>query len=111
MKPTFEDRMRQIKPLAEKQMPCTEIAAKLGLSVAYVHRLTRQGREQGILKDLRKHDALRYMTVGALGKELRGQEPGFTRWLTKNVPEGSTIAAFAVACLLDAYYDDLDLDN
>lgn len=111
MKPTFLERIEQIKPLAEKQMACKEIAAELGLTVGYTQRLVKDARDQGLLRDLRRHDALKYMTVGALGKELKDQEPGFTRWLARNVPEGTTVAEFAVACLLDAYYDDLDLDN
>lgn len=108
MKPTYKDRINQIRPLIKKHYTPKQIAAELGVSVGHTHKLIRTGRQEGLLPDNRTHNPLRYMSVGALGREIKNQGPSFTRWLQRTMPEGTTIASFAVACMLDTYYEELD---
>ena len=108
MKPTYKDRINQIRPLLEKHYTSKQGAAEIGVSIAYATKLIRTGRQEGLLPDNRKHNPLRYMSVGALGQEIKNQGPSFTRWLQRTMPEGTTIASFAVACMLDTYYEELD---
>lgn len=108
MKPTYNDRINEIRPLLEKNYTPKQIAGWLGISIGHTHKLIRTGRETGLLPDNRNHNPLRYMSVGALGQEIKNQDPSFTRWLQRNMPEGTTIASFAVACMLDTYYEELE---
>jgi len=108
---TIEERIEQIKPLAKQGLPPREIADQIGLSWTHVYRIMRVGRDHGVLPDTRKHDVMRSITIGRLGRELKGQPPGFTRWLADAIPEDATLAEFAVACLVDLYFEDMDRDD
>jgi len=110
MKMTIEDRIEQIKPLAKQGLPPREIADRIGLSWTHVYRIMRIGRSKGILPDTRTHNIARSIRIGTLGKEIEDKSPGFTRWLADAIPEGSTLAEFAVACMVDLYFEDMDND-
>jgi len=105
---SYKERIDQILPLIQKSYTAKQIAGEIGVSKERVHKLLKRGREDGLLPDNRQHNPLQYMSVGALGREITNQDPSFIKWLYRNMPEGTTVASFAVACMLDAYYDDLE---
>lgn len=106
MRQTVEQRIEQIKPFTDRGVAPRDIARETGLSFSQVYRILRVGRAKGLLLDTRKHDPLRYMTIGTLSKEVKSQPPDFTRWLAKEMPTGVTLAEFAIACLLDLYFEE-----
>ena len=108
VKRSYKERMDQILPLVQKSYTAQQIAGEIGVSTEHVHKLLKTGREDGLLPDNRPLNPMRRMSIGALGRELKSQDPSFIKWLYKNMPEGTTVASFAVACMLDAYYDDLE---
>jgi len=105
---SYKERIDQILPLIQKSYTAKQIAGEIGVSTEHVHKLLKTGREDGLLPDNRPLNPMRRMSIGALGRELKSQDPSFIKWLYKNMPEGTTVASFAVACMLDAYYDDLE---
>jgi DNA-directed RNA polymerase specialized sigma subunit len=108
VKRSYKERIDQILPLLQKSYTAKQIASEIGVSKEHVHKLLKRGREDELLPDNRQHNPMRYMSIGALGREIKNQDPSFTRWLQRTMPEGTTIASFAVACMLDTYYEDLD---
>ncbi len=111
MRLTIEERLEQIKPLAKQGMPPREIANKIGLSFTQTYRIMRKGRADGVIPDTRAHDALKNIYIGTLGRAVKDQTPGFTRWLADEIPKGSTLAEFAVACLADQYHEEMENKN
>ena len=105
---SYKERIDQILPLIQKSYTAKQIAGEIGVSKEHVHKLLKTGREDGLLPDNRRHNSMRYMSIGALGREIKNQDPSFIKWLQRTMPEGITVASFAVACMLDTYYEDLD---
>jgi len=109
---SFEDRMKQIKPLVDQGMTCAEIGLKIGLLNSQTKRLVRRGRKEGHLPDKKIAMGMRNRRpVGLLSASLKGQDQGFIHWLEREVPEGMTVSDFAVACMIDQYHEELKGKN
>lgn len=108
MSTTMEERIEQIKPLAEKGLSVKEIAKEINLSEGYTSLVLRTARKQGKIPEAPKTNPLRYVKFGTLSKKVKSQSEDFTLWLAKEIPAGLTVAEFAIACMLDAYQEEME---
>ena len=46
------------------------------------------------------------LPAGRLGDEVKMLDEDIQKWIYKSIPEGATIANFAVACLVDQYHEE-----
>lgn len=103
----LEKRIQSIKALWDNGLDARQIMWELGLSKNQTYRAIREARARGLIEPKpRPQHPLRGVPTGALGPLLDRQEEDFKSWVCESVPEGSTIAEFAVACLLDIYDEE-----
>lgn len=103
---TVQERLEQFKPLLAAGMSGRAIAQKTGLSPSQVSRILREGRESGWLE--RKEIAYVFHSTrfGAIGTPLTSQPIEIQEWVRDQIPEGGTVAEFAVSCMVDAYCEE-----
>jgi hypothetical protein len=102
-------RAKQVVPLLNAGLMQKQIAARLGVSEAQVVKYVRHARKLGMLppkKKQRRSSALGRVPVGRLGDELYKLDDSIQNWIADNLPEGSTLADFAVACIVDSYHEE-----
>jgi len=66
-------------------------------------RARQRHRKRAPLAEAGDHGVIQ---IGCIGPEARALDEDVQRWIIKNLPQGVTLAAFALSCLLDAYHDD-----
>lgn len=106
-RPTYEERLTQIKPLYEQGLSYTKIGEQIGMSSSGMSGLMRRALESGDLK-CRRAPSLRHskVKVGSLTAALEGQSAEFKDWLITETRGNITVAELAVSIMLDAFYDE-----
>lgn len=104
-----EERYKQIAPLVEQGLPATEIAVKIGLSKSYTQMLVTRGRREGKLPHgrPRRSTILDKFNIGRPRAQVYNLPEEVQIWIADQMPEGSTIAEFMVACVVDQYYEEM----
>lgn len=104
---TRAEKIAKVRDLLAAGLRPLEVAREMCISQSHMYRLLAEGRERGEIPPSQNNPLVRIKS-GAIGPLVNHQDIGFRKWLAKNIPEGTTIASFAVACLLDTYYDETD---
>jgi len=106
-RPTYEERLTQIKPLYEQGLSYTKIGEQIGMSSSGMSGLMRRALESGDLK-IRKSPSLRHSNVrlGSLSQSLQGHSPEFIDWIIQETRGNISVAELAVGAMLDAFYDE-----
>lgn len=105
----YAERVEQMRPHVERGLDAHQIAEQIGLGYGRVTKILAGARAAGDLPGgrprVRKYlqDAAR----GNIGPAIEDQPDEVKRWVEENMPEGSTIAEFAVACMVDQYFDEV----
>lgn len=104
---TYEERLKQIKPLYEQGLSYTKIGEQIGMSSSGMSGLMRRALESGDLK-IRKSPSLRHSNVrlGSLSQSLQGHSPEFIDWIIQETRGNISVAELAVGAMLDAFYDE-----
>jgi len=102
---TLEERAAQLRPYLEQGYTTREAAGVIGLSISQANKIVATARTQGLLAR-RKSDILRGVYTGSIRGLVRQQPEELQRWIRDQIPEGGTVAEFAVSCVVDAYYED-----
>lgn len=102
---TLEERAAQLRPYLEQGYTTREAAGVIGLSISQANKIVATARTQGLLAR-RKSDILRGVYTGSIRGLVRQQPEELQRWVRDQIPEGGTVAEFAVSCVVDAYYED-----
>ena len=106
-RPTYEDRLAQVKPLHEQGMNYSQIAKSIGVASSTMSTIMAKAIERGDLK-CRRAPSLRHskVKVGSLTSALEGQSAEFKDWLITETRGNITVAELAVSIMLDAFYDE-----
>jgi transposase len=106
---SIDVRAKQVVPLLKEGLLQKEIAERLGVSEAQVVKYVRHARKLGMLPPKQKQrppSVLGRVQVGHLGAELYKLDADIQQWIAANLPDGATLTDFAVACIVDAYYQE-----
>lgn len=101
-----QERVKQFKPLLAAGMSGVEIAKEVGLSRSQVSKILCEARENGWLDPKEIAYVFHSTRLGGIGAPLRNQPTEVQRWICEQIPEGGTVAEFAVSCMVDAYYEE-----
>jgi DNA-binding CsgD family transcriptional regulator len=105
----IDDRARQVVPLVKEGIMQKVIATRLGVSDAQIVKYVRHARKLGLLPDKKKQatrSIIGHVPVGRLWDEANKLDDNIQRWIVANVPEGASLADFAIACIVDQYHDE-----
>ena len=111
--------MNKVVELYKQGASHEEIAAGAGISISAVARAIRRARNNGELPEKQPADpntkltnALKQegVTKGSISKMLLSMPKPAQHWVMANVPDGATVAEFAAAVLMDAYYEEMGDD-
>lgn len=105
-KRSVRERLEQFKPFLEAGMLGGEIAKEVGLSPSAVSKVLCKAREKGLLGHKELIHVFHTTYIGRIGVPLKSQPLEVQKWIRDQIPEGGTVAEFAVACMVDAYYED-----
>jgi transposase-like protein len=103
---TVHERVEQIRPYLASGMPAAAIARRLGLSESRVSRVINEARENGWLPRQTEASVFEGTRIGAVWTPLASQPVEVQEWVRDQIPEGGTVAEFAVSCMVDAYYEE-----
>lgn len=100
--------------LWETGMNHAEIAAKLDVPMTHVYSAIHRGRQAGLnlrhipLKNIGKRGmSARYnRRFGSVPDAIKGLPEPVMVWLMESTPEGSTVAEYMAAFVLDAYNEE-----
>ena len=106
---SVEERYEQIRPHLEKGMTAAEIGLRIGASKSWTQMLITRGRKEGALPGGRPRHMqhLDSINIGRPRAQLSMLPDEVQKWISEQIPEGSTLAEFMVACVMDAYYDEV----
>ena len=102
-------RQQQVLDAYNSGMTVKQAAERIGLSPSRVSVIRRQIRDKGYNVRMRKGVCLfrkAGVGIGVMSDPLRELDPEIKRWVIDSMPEGSTLAEFAIACVRDAYFEE-----
>lgn len=97
-----------------------KIASGAGVPLSSVSRLIREARERGDIPpkkpadpEIKLANTLKKacITKGTISRMLLMLPADAQHWVMNNTPEGSTVAEFAAAVLMDAFYEEMGEDQ
>lgn len=106
---SYAERVEQIRPYAERGLKAGDIAEAIGISCTRVTKILAEARAAGEMPGgrprVRKY--LQHIPLGNIGPAIPDLPNEVKKWIEENMPEGSTVAEFAVACMVDQYHDEV----
>lgn len=106
---SYAERVEQIRPYVEQGMEAREISEHVEIGYNRLTKILADARASGDLPGgrprVRKY--LQDATLGRIGQAIADQPDEVKQWVEENLPEGCTVAEFAVACMVDQYFDEV----
>ena len=110
-----KDNLTIVAELLAKKYSHAQITAETGIGPSTIARLTRRGRDLGIIPP--KHTVSDWSKVntavkarglarGSIQHMLEALPQEARNWFMDNVPEGVTIAEYAASIIVDAYHEE-----
>ena len=108
-RPTYEQRIAQIRPLHEQGMSYTKIAKAIGVASSSMSGIMRKAIDNGDLKHNRA-PSLRHSSVklGSLSAALEGQSAEFKNWLITETRGNITVAELAISIMVDVFHEEME---
>jgi hypothetical protein len=106
---TVEEGAHLVTKLIKKRVDRDECCRQLNVGRFQFYNYVRKAREMGLLPDAepRIDTAISDIPRGNLRREVSYLDKKIQKWLLDSVPEGSSLAEFAIACVVDQYFDEV----
>lgn len=102
-------RQQQVLDAHNAGLSVQQAAKRIGITASRVSHIRGYLRDMGYDLSRRKQVcAFRQAGVrlGKMSEPMRKLEPEVKAWVIANIPEGASLADFAMACVADAYFDE-----
>jgi transcriptional regulator with XRE-family HTH domain len=112
MMPSREEKTRTrieaVVELCNLGLTLEQSAERLGVSQQTVANLRSLARKRGVLPKKRQVTAtiLQGVPLGQMKSAARSLPPEVADWVARQMPEGVSLAEFAISCVIDAYHDE-----
>lgn len=103
-----QSRIVAVAELCNLGLTLAQTAERLNLSPQTVANVRTLARKRGVLPKKRQATAtiLSGVQLGNMKLAARAMPPDVADWVARQIPDGITLAEFAISCVVDAYHDE-----
>lgn len=106
------DRQEEVLDLTRRGLNPEQIANKIGICRNGVYNLQARLRQLEVLQREEIPRAIESKdAIGDIVPRYREQSREFRKWVRDSLPEGCTVADFAVACMIDQFHDEQEAEG